>query len=68
MLFEVLHRGLELVEAAPYTGQQLLSFGREFDATPGTLEELYLQVVLQRLDLLTDGRRRHVQRLGGVRE
>ena len=68
MLFEVLHRGLELVEPAPHAGQQLLPFGGELDAPAGTLEQLYLQVVLERLDLLADGRRGHVQRLGGVRE
>ena len=68
MLLEVLHRGFELVEPAAHAGQQLLPLGREFDAPPGTLEQLHLQVVLERLDLLADGRRRHVQRLGRVRK
>ena len=68
MLLEVLHRGFELVEPAAHARQQLLALGGEFDAPPGTLEQLHLQVVLERLDLLADGRRRHVQGLGRVRK
>ena len=68
MLLEVLHRGLELVEAATHAGQQLLAFGGEFDTPAGALEQLYLQVVLERLDLLADGGRRHVQGLGRIRK
>ena len=68
MLLQVLHRGLELVEPATHAGQQLLALGRQLDTATGTLEKLHLQVVLERLDLLADRRRRHVQGLGGVRE
>jgi hypothetical protein len=68
MALQVLHRGLELVEAATHAGQQLLALGREFYSPAGALEELHLKVVLQRFHLLADRRRRHVQGLGGVGE
>ena len=68
MLLEVLHRRFELIEPAPDARQQLLPFGGEFDTPSGPLEQLHLQVVLERLDLLAHGRRRHVQRFGRIRE
>jgi hypothetical protein len=68
MLFEVLHRRLELVEPATDTRQELLSFGGELDTPARPLEQLDLEVVLQRFDLLADRRRGHVQRLGRIGE
>ena len=68
VLFQVLHRGFELVQPAAHAGQQLLAFGGELDTPPGALEQLHLQVVLEGFDLLAHGRRRHVQGFGGIRK
>jgi hypothetical protein len=68
VLFEVLHRGFEFVQPAAHAREQLLPFRRELDAAPGPLEELHLEVVLQRFDLLADRRRGHVQGLCGIGE
>ena len=59
-----------LAQAAPasHSGPQLLSFGGEFNTPPGPLEQLYLQIVLERFDLLAHRGGRHMLGFGGICE
>src|SRR5690606_13716943 len=68
LLPETVERGFELIEPAADAGQELRTFRCELDAPAVAPEERYAEVILQRADLLADGRRRHVQRLRGFTE
>jgi hypothetical protein len=65
VLFDVVYRGLQSIEARPYGGQQFEPFVGDFHAPSAAPKQGHLNIGLQRFDLLADGRRRDIERIGG---
>ena len=63
MLLDLLQSRFESVETCSHAWQQFQALFGHFHVSPVTPEERHLQVVLERFDLLTDGSRRHIERI-----
>jgi hypothetical protein len=68
VLADLLQGPCQLAEPAAHARQELQALGRELHAPAAAHEQRRLQVVLEARDVLADGRRRHVQRLGRLAE
>src|ERR1700722_7976509 len=68
MMFHLLQRRLEFLESRSYRRQQFQSLFGDLHAPSATPEQRNLDISLQRLDLLTDGRRRDIERISGFRK
>src|SRR5580704_7346178 len=67
-MLDLLHGGFELFEAGPHGGQQFEAFVGDLDPPAVSPKQRHLDIPLERLDLLADGGRRDIERIGGGRE
>src|ERR1700722_7742222 len=68
MMFHLLQRRLEFLESRSYRRQQFQSLFGDLHAPSATPEQGHLDISLQRLDLLADGRRCDIERISGFRK
>src|ERR1700690_610523 len=68
MMFHLLQRRFEFLQSRSDRRQQLQPLFGDLHAPPAAPEQRHLDISLQRLDLLADGRRRDTERLSGFRK